>query len=533
MYTLNKNNTMKQYILVLLIVSMGFTFHSCDDLLDVHIPGQTSVDQYFKTLGAGEQAVNAAYAPLTWEFNNTYYPEWFIGDVVSDDALKGGQSVLTDMGAVYELENFRTQSSNEYLLEYYQAQYMGIFRANLVLEQVPNIEVETDADIKLKERILGEAHFLRAYYYFRLVRLFGGVPKIDFVIKSQFNWKQPRATAEEIYSLIYSDLEFAQKTLPLKNKYAAEDAGRATKGAAQAMLMKAYMNNHEYDKAKAWGDSIINSGQYKLLTNYADNFTIEGENGLESVFEVQYIEDPTGDYGDSNIGGNGFTRGTFTVILTRARSGGWGFNRPTQELYNEYEVFGDKVDPRREMTIYDPTKDGETNPELWYMGNTYHSRKYALIDQAGNYTWTGHASRGPINRKEIRYSDILLMYAEASIETGKTDRAKWALEEVRKRARGGDSSILPPFPYGSYTDSKEDLTKAVRHERRVELGMEGQRWFDLIRWGVAAKTMNDYRENTTPEISQYMLPFVEGKHELFPIPLREIEKNPMAQNPKY
>lgn len=520
---------MKQSIIVLLIMSMGFTLHSCDDLLDVHIPGQPSVDQYFKSLEVGLQSVNAAYAPLTWEFNHTYYPEWFIGDVVSDDALKGGQSVVSDMGAVYELENFRTQSSNEYLLEYYRTQYIGIFRANLSLEQIPKIKAESEADIKFKERILAEAHFLRAYYYFRLVRLFGGVPKIDFVIKSQFEWKQPRATADDIYSLIYSDLEIAQKSLPLKNKYAATDAGRATKGAAQAMLMKAYMNNHDYKNAKAWGDSIINSGQYKLFTNYADNFTVEAENGIESVFEIQYIEDPTGDYGRPELGGNGYTRGTFTVIMTRARSGGWGFNRPSQELYNEYEV----SDPRRDMTIYDPTLEGETNPELKYLGNTYHNRKYALLDKSGSYTWSGHASRGPINRKEIRYSDVLLMYAEASIETNNLDRSKWALEEVRKRARNGNSAILPAFPYGSYTDSREDLTKAVRHERRVELGMEGQRWFDLIRWGIAAKTMNEYREKASADISQHMLPFVEGKHELFPIPLREIEKNPMAQNPKY
>lgn len=518
---------MKYINISTLIILVGLAFNSCTDDLDVHVKGQIYAN--ITDVDVAVQTVNAAYVPLGWEYNSTYYPEWFIGDVVSDDALKGGQTVATDMASVYDLENFKTQSSNEVLLEFYKAQYVGIFRTNFVIENVPDVEVLKAGDAELKERVMAEAHFLRAYYYFRLVRLFGGVPKIDFMIKSQFDWKQPRASADDIYKLIIDDLEYAQKRLPKKSKYAALEAGRATKGAAQAMLMKSYMNLHEYDKAKAWGDSIINSGEYNLVPNYADNFTLAGENGKESVFEIQYVEEGTGDYGQ----GNGYTTGTFTVIMTRARSGGWGFNRPTQELYNEYEVSNGVADPRRAATIYDPLDWGETNPELTYLGNTLHSKKYALINDDGSYIWTGHAARGPINRKEIRYSDVLLMYAEACCETNNTPRAKWALEEVRSRAREGNTSILPQFPYGSYTDTKDDLVKAIRHERRVELGMEGQRWFDLVRWGVAAETMNNYRENTSAEIKQHMSPFVKGKHELFPLPLTEIQKNPMEQNPQY
>lgn len=522
---------MKYVKIFILSIIVGLIGTSCsDDDLDVHIRGKVDIASYFKSTEVAVQSVTAAYAPLGWEFNNTYYPEWFIGDVVSDDALKGGQTVSTDMTPVYEMENFKTQSSNQYLLEYYRAQYIGIARTNLVIDYVPAIEIKKEGDAELKERVLAEAHFLRAYYYFRLVRVFGGVPKIDYYITSQFDWKHPRASAEDIYSFIISDLEYAQKRLPKKSKYAATEAGRATKGAAQAMLMKSYLNLHEYDKAKAWGDSIIDSREYNLCTNYADNFTIAGENGPESVFEIQYVEDGTGDYGQ----GNGFTTGSFTVIMTRYRSVGWGFNHPTQELYNEYETTNGVADPRRGVTIYDPVAEWEVdNPEATYLGNSLHSKKYSLLANDGESLWTGHAARGPINRKEIRYADILLMYAEACSETNNTDRAKWALEQVRNRARGGDSSILPQFPYGSYTDGKDDLVKAIRHERRVELGMEGHRWFDLVRWGVAAETMNNYRENTSAEVKQHMSPFVKGKHELFPIPLEEIQKNPMAQNPQY
>lgn len=514
-----------------LLIFIGLLSNSCSDDLDVHVKGKIDASTYFTDTEVAVQSVTAAYAPLGWEYNNTYYPEWFIGDVVSDDALKGGQSVASDMASVYELENFKTQSSNQYLLEFYKAQYIGIFRSNLVIENVPGIENLKTGDATLKERVMGEAHFLRAYYYFRLVRIFGGVPKIDTMIKSQYDWKQPRASADEIYQLIIADLEYAQQRLPKKSAYAASEKGRATKGAAQAMLMKSYMNLHQYDKAKAWGDSIINSGEYNLCTNYADNFTLDGENGPESVFEVQYIEDGTGDYGD----GNGFTTGTFTVIMTRYRSNGWGFNRPTKELYNEFELSDGVADPRRAETIYDPVALwNDQNPEVLYLGDSYHSKKYALIDvNDGSNLWSGHAARGPINRKEIRYADILLMYAEACCETGNTDRAKWALEKVRNRARGGNTHILPAFPYGNYSDNKADLVKAIRHERRVELGMEGHRWFDLVRWGIAAETMNNYRANASAEIREHMASFVQGKHELFPLPLSEIQKNPMEQNPQY
>ncbi|MCD7973669.1 MAG: RagB/SusD family nutrient uptake outer membrane protein [Candidatus Azobacteroides sp.] len=524
---------MKQYKNILLFIFTGFLLSSCDDLLDVHIPGDADLEGYFTDITVGELAVNAAYVPMTWQYNRTYYPEWFIGDIVSDDALKGGQSVVTDMRMIYDMENFLTQSDNEYLNEYYNAQYEGIFRANFALEQIEDIPVETDEEMKFKERILGEAYFLRAFYYLRLVRVFGGVPKVDEVIKSQYGWRVPRASAEEIYDFIIEDLKTAYSRVPLRNEYTDEDLGRVTKGAAAALLMKTYLNIHDYTNAKAWGDSVINSNQYSLCPNYADNFTLEGENGPESVFEIQYEEDGTSDYGDSYLGGNGFTAGNFTVIMTRARPGGWGFNRPTKELYNEFEVYDDIPDPRREVTIYDAIVEGTDNPEIFYLGDTYHNRKYAMMNEDDSYTWTGHATRAPINKKEIRYADVLLMYAEACCETGNLDRAKWALEEVRNRARGGNSSILPSFPYGNYRDTKDDLVSAIRHERRVELAMEGNRWFDLVRWGVAAEVMNAYRDNTSEEVRQYMRPFEKGKHELFPIPLKEIERNPMPQNPGY
>ena len=187
------------------------------------------------------------------------------------------------------------------------------------------------------------------------MRLFGGVPRVETPITSSDDWRQPRASAEEIYSLILSDLDNAQRRLWKKSEYADEDMGRATRGAALAMLLKVNLYTKNYDAARTWGAELLkmgdNEGEYSLCPNYADNFTLAGENGPESVFEIQYMEDPTSDYGE----GYGYTRGTMTTSLTRSRSTiifsttltGWGFNHPTQDLYDEFE----EDDPRRDVTV--------------------------------------------------------------------------------------------------------------------------------------------------------------------------------------
>jgi hypothetical protein len=303
-----------------------------------------------------------------------------------------------------------------------------------------------------------------------------------------------------------------------------------------------YLNHHQYDEAKLQGDTIIRSGQYTLVPDYKEVFTLEGENGSESVFETQYSDEATGDWGQ----GAGFTRGTLTVVMTRPRWAnnngtaieGWGFNRPTQELYDEFET----GDTRREVAIYVPTLDQvaasddyTTNINV-YLGNRYTSRKYAMMKEDTTFISLPHTTRGAINRKDIRYADVLLLHAEACVKATAPDlnQAKADLEAVRARARAG-KEILPAFPnYRGYQDNATDLYKAIQHERRVELAMEGHRWFDLVRWGIAAEVMNSYHATTKPAIAEHMAEFVKGKHELFPIPLEERDLNsPMEQNPGY
>lgn len=525
---------------------------SCNDWLTEETPGTTKVSEFFTSLSTAEAVVNAAYVPMTWEFGTTYYPEWYFGDIVSDDALKGGQDI-NDGADLRELENFKANSDNEILLEYYRAQWQGIQRANLAIDEIPTTRIETEGDeaekqAKYRDRYLGEAYFLRGFYYFRLARMFGGMPLIDYVIKSSNQWAQTRSTMDETLNFAIKDFKRAENLLWEKDKYSNEELGRATKGAAQAMLLKANLYRADYlrnagneteaqkyfAEAAKWGEKVIKSRQYSLWPNYLDNFRLANENGRESVFEIQYTEEATSDYG-----GEGYTRGTMTTILQRSRSSafgeaGWGYDRPTQNLYNEYEA----GDARRDKTILVPTDEQiETPAQEIYCGDRMLNRKYAMYNDGtnGGIYKLAHATRSPKNNIQIRYADVLLMYAEACCESGDLPSAKTALKEVRDRAG------LSQFPYTAviqgqtvtFNDNQEDLRKAIRHERRVELAMEGHRWFDLTRWGIAKETMDTYMAGETEEAKELYGTFQKGKHELFPIPSKEIDLSGIEQNPNW
>ncbi len=514
---------------------------ACNGWLSEPTPGVTELEDFFTVGGTCVQTINGCYSPLAWEYNKTYFSEWFIGDIASDDALKGGQS-KADGADAYDIDNFKVNANNKVLLDYYRAKFMGISRCNLALQEIAKFQPDSTLTVEQKNRLLGEAHFLRGFYYFQLVRVFGGVPLATEVLDSADKWKGPRASAEQVYATIISDFEDAEKMLWEKSEYDPEDLGRATRGAALAMLCKVNLYAKHYDDAYNWGKKFVEEeykkGEYSLFANYAQNFTLGGENGSESVFEIQYMADPTSDYGE----GFGFTRGTFGAILTRPRldrlgsNKGWGWDHPTQNLYDEYEA----GDPRRALTIGVPTASEQTSEEVNYLGSPYYNMKVCQIEN-NSFAALSHDSRGPLNYRLVRASDVLLLFAEAALESGKslTD-AKWALEEVRARARAmsADANVLPAFPgYLGLSDNADGLRKAIRHERRVELAMEGHRWFDIVRWGLAASIMDkdtgSYGKNESAEARAEMASFIAGKHELFPIPAEEIALNPMAQNPGY
>ena len=530
----------KKYTNIVAVALLGVLATGCNDWLGEKSPGTTELEDFFTEGEACLQVVNACYAPLAWEYNHSYFSEWFFGDIASDDALKGGQNVA-DGSDAYDIDNFKTNANNTIVLDYYRAKYQGIIRCNLAIGEISKYEPDETVTREELDCMLGQAYFLRGFYYFQLVRIFGGVPLVHEVLDSSDRWIQPRATAEEVYASIIDDFTKAEAMLYEKHQYAEDDLGRVTKGAACAMLCKAYLYQHNYAKAVEWGKKFVNdhylTGRYSLVADYASNFTLEGENGPESVFEIQYMADPMSDYGE----GYGFSRGTFTTILTRPRmsslggKSGWGWNHPTQNLYDEFEP----GDIRRETAIGIPDEAGLSEIEVVYLGSPYFNNKTSY-SEGGTFPAIDHHSRGPLNYRLIRTADVLLMYGEAALESGDTQTAKWALEQVRARARANATTTdaLPAFPgYRGYSDNAESLRDAIRHERRVELAMEGHRWFDLVRWGIAAQVMDkdngSYGKNETAEARAEMATFVPGKNELFPIPAEEIALNPMPQNPGY
>ena len=536
-----------KYFSVIIVLCSVLCLSGCKDYLTEIEPGTTLLEDFYTSTDAAVQNVTGCYVPLMWEYNHTYLSEWFIGDVASDDALKGGGST-SDMADAYDIENWRTTDQNTLLLDFYRAQYQGIGRCNLALEYIGKTPIGIDDKFTedMKNRLLGEVYFLRAYYYFRLVRVYAGVPMPLKVLKSSEDWGMPRASVNEVYNQILADLEQANRYLWLLSQYDAADLGRATKGAAQAMLMKTnlYMASPYwqtygitktpaecYADAKALGDSIMASGEYSLCPNYEDNFTVAGENGQESVFEIQYAEVAWGDYGE----GFGYTAGSFTQILVRSRNseigGGWGFDHPTQNLYDEFEA----GDPRRDVAILVPSTAIVSSYQIQsdenYLGNTMLNNKYGMYRDpetiGGGYgKWSLHASRGPLNNKQIRYADVLLMYAEACLGMSDAGTAKTYIDQVRARVG------LAPVA------AADDAT--LRHERRCELAMEGHRWFDLVRWqgvdgnGLKAH-MDAYKLTETTDAQHHIQEFVAGKHEIFPIPQEERQLNPtfMEQNPGY
>ena len=536
---------MKKKLFIALTAAL-LSFTACTDWLTETPRGQILLEDYFV---GGTQAIRIAtgvYTPLLWEMGTTYFPEWFIGDVMSDDAIKGGQTIVTDMTVVYEMKNWQATSNNGLLLDTYRANFQGIARANMALKYIPTIAPDDIMDERLRDRLMGEVHFLRAFYYFRLLRIFGGVPLIDFVVMSDADWVQPRASAAEILDFVIQDLKTAEPLLWHRSEMDIADLGRVTRGAAQAMLARVYLwragtnpalAQESWEAARHWSGQVIASGEYDLHADFATNFTFEGENGIEAIFCIQYTEDGTSDFG-----GFGFSRGNFTLVLSRSRSetltptsgAGWGFNKPSWNLFNQFE----QGDIRRDITILDTTP-WITNAIIEvHFGNPFVNRKSGLYGpgldtpNVGYYRLT-HFSRGPLNNNQIRFADVLLMYAEANMELGNNAPAIEALNRVRRRVD------MPEF--GNYTISinggapfSPDLRQAIRHERRVELAMEGHRWFDLVRWGNVKQHMDAYAATLSEEERSHKREFRAGVHELLPLPAIEIALNPaMEQNPGF
>ena len=496
---------MKKIIYILLIPA-ALAFSSCDKefLEKAPIVGITE-GNFYRTEADAIAAVNAAYASMQFQISPGGHFRWFWGDIMSDDSEKGGSSD-NDVNALLQLETFKGPTNTDLLEAEWGADYEGIYRANVVLEKVPAIEM----DQKLKDRILGEAKFLRAWSFYTLVTMFGGVPLADHVLApSEYNL--PRASADQVCDLIENDLTSAIPGLWKRSEYPAADLGRITKGAAQSLLVKAYLWREKWNDAKTTAEEVINSGEYQLVPDYADIFPLYGENNEESIFEIQYMNASGGNWGKNNA-----NEGTFTNVFTRARGqfAGYGFNIPTQDFVNEFFKEGFE-DPRLKSTVFrvgDEMGDRgtftiEATGGVPYL---YYSKKY-FDNKSEDAPFGDPNPNGGTNDRVIRYADVLLMHAEAAYHTGDEEAARTSINQVRARVQ------VP-----NITATGNDLLEAIYRERRIELGLEAHRFFDLVRTHRAAQVLGP-------------LGFMDDRHNVFPIPQSQIlaTNGAIMQNPNY
>ncbi len=456
--------------------------------------------------GSFDSKIFATYSLLR---ANGFNHHLFLGieNFRSDEAQKG--SSASD-GAAQALmyDEFQYNKSNGGIQDYWTSHYALIISANAIIADIDSLKL-TDPNTLVNR---AEAKFLRAFTYFHMVRTFGPIPKIDFKIYDAAQVNKPKAPVGEIFNLIDSDLQDAIANLPIS--WDAQYVGRITKGAALTLHAQTFMWRSNWAAALSACKSVIALNRYSLVSDYGRQFRNEGENGPESIFEIQAFYTPTQNLGIiySNVQG---VRGAGQWDL------GWGWNVPTQKLVDEYET----GDPRRIATIlYSGQVDplyGENVPPVPTVPQPYWNKKI----------YTNPADRllknnrfGPwMNHRIMRYADVLLMAAEAANELGgaqnTTDALAW-LEMIRARARGTNNAILPKVT----TTDQAALRQAIRHERFVELPMEEQRFWDLVRWGIDVTVLPDSGS-----------PNYQAKHRLLPLPQNEVDKSNgvLVQNPNY
>lgn len=473
---------------------------SCTDKF-VEVEPEYSIDSenYFNSEADYYYALVAAYDMLQSTYVNV-----IVGEFASDNTLCGGENA-TDVIGWQQIDDMIHTPSNSNLRDIWNWMFAGVQRTNYFME----FKDKTDFDNK--EQMIGEIRFLRAYYYFELVKWFGPVPmKVDERFKLGDETTIPRSPVADVYAQIETDLEYAASVLP----ETPLEVGRATRGAAQALLGKAYLFQNKFEEAALILDDLIDDETYSLVDDYNSIFEFAGENGSESVFEVQYTDVEGAGFGclqcsEGNVA-VGFTgvRGYSGPLFTS----GFSFNIPTQDAVDEFEA----GDNRKEVAILDieawATETGAEyttgNEHTGYFNRKYLPRKRSSAAQ-GDLNLTN-----PNNYRAIRYADVLLMAAEANNRKASADdgKAQGYLNQVRKRAFGDENHKI--------TLTGAALTDAIYHERRVELMGEGHRFFDLVRTGKAAAAIDG---------------FVAGKHELFPVPLEEINFSAgnWTQNPNY
>jgi hypothetical protein len=482
------------------LAAMGLTA-SCDSFLDPKPDDVLAPENFYQSAQDAVSAVNAVYAQTQW----VYFYYWYQSDMATDDAL-ATPNFGTDG---HQLASYTFDATLWSLDNVWSNAYITINRANIALAHIPGITM----DPTMRDRVLGEAHFLRGLMYFELVRMFGDVPLITQEVRSVEEARTPRTPAADVYALIESDLQTAASTLPAS--YSGDDVGRATSGAAKALLAKVYLTQGDWTNAAKYAGEVITSGQYSLNPDWMTNFRIASENtNPESIFEIQYGAP------EQTAGVVGSVQSLFTLPAGFPGGDGYGLIRVSPELIALYAP----DDQRGAGATYftSPYTDAMGRTTRWSVPNGPAFHKW--LDESNSKDMTARAwQQMPNNWIVLRYADVLLMYAEAVSEGGAATAgsAESALNQVRTRA-GID-------PVGGL--SQAALVDSVRVERRREFAFEGQRWFDLSRWGVLDQTIQ-----AKTQLMQDVQPGETTVHgapgNLFPIPQTEIDNNDqLTQNP--
>lgn len=488
-----KSITNNKYFGFFLVISLFFG--SCDDFLEVTPPYTQDAENFFLTQEDYERALVGCYDLLQASFLSVW-----IGEIASDNSIAGGESV-TDTEGLHQIDEMTHGGVNNELRSLMRWNYTGITRVNYLMENKDNIEFSG------KDKIIAEARFLRAFYYFQLVKVFGDVP---LIVNQRLGVEEatsiPRSAKSEVYAQIEADLTAAIAVLDAT----VFIKGKISQGAAKGLLGKVYLYQAKYSQAATVLQELIASNQYNLIPNFEDLFVVNNENHAETVFDIQHTGLEGGGYGcliclEGNVG-PGFQG--IRQYNGPIYGDGNSYNLPTQNLYDAYSV----ADLRRDATLLDIDAFIAAQPNAQNIsyaigagGHTgYYNNKY--IKKIAELGLPDDDLTSPVNYIVIRYADVLLMAAEALYQNGDAATAEQYVNQVRSR------SNMPNISLSSVDD--------IWTERRLEMAMEGHRFFDLVRTGQAATAINGFQTN---------------KHELFPIPQIEIDLagGNWSQNPGY
>lgn len=548
---------MMKKIIYFLVVALFAT--SCSDsFLEENPTSELSPDQILAPENI-EGTIISAYSVLNGQIDgasnayNSPDSNWSFGDVISDDAYKGGGGT-GDQNQIHLMEIFATTPTIMDVERKWLALYEGIRRANLSIRLLNESE---DFDADLKQQRIAEMRFLRGHFHFEAKKIYGNICYVDESVKTKEDFYQisnSDLTDAEQWTKIEDDFKAAAQTLPNEQT----DLGRPTKMAAKAYLTKCYIFEKKWSEAVTTADEVINSKKYHLEPNFREVFLPENDNGPEIIFSVQHtIQDGSPDNYNGSIGDR--------LMPPGGPYAGYGFLRPSQNLVNSFKTNtnglpvhdnslladDDNMDPRIDHTLGRPgipyldIQVYDWTPREATVYGYYIPKKRMLSTNSPYYLsiWPYVTS---LNYYVIRYADVLLWRAEAAIETNDLETGRKYINEVRKRARDGgyvktmdgtaNAANYVLNTYETVFSSKAEAIEALRTERRMEFAQEGHRFFDLVRWEIAADVMNTYFEREKILHSHLAnASFVKGKHEYQPIPQTQMDlsQGKMVQNPNY